>query len=109
MALSENTSGSQTAVIDTEHTLVTITVSNIYILAVDLTNMALGDELVLRIKTKVRTGDTAALAFSKAYSQIPHQVVVYSDPIPSPHSVAFTLEQEAGTGRVFSWAIYELE
>ncbi len=51
MATSES-SGDQTAVVTTEHTLDTITDAGTYVLYVDTSNMVLIDELELRVKTK---------------------------------------------------------
>ena len=111
MALSQNTSGTQTAVISTEHTLATITTSNVYQLVVDLSNMVNGDELELRIKVKALTGSTSRVVFFATYA---HDVgadseIVLSPPVPAPFEFIATLKQVAGTGRGFDWAIYEYE
>ena len=42
MVVAVNTSGSQTATINTEHTLATITTANVFTLAVDVANMVGG-------------------------------------------------------------------
>ena len=105
---SENTSGSQTASIGTEHTLATVTDAASLVLAVDLSNLVNGDEVELRAKPKVRTGSTAAQAVLAVYAHAQTNPVVYLVPVPSPHSTAFTLKQVAGTGRSFDWAVYEL-
>ena len=55
--------GSQTAVISTEHTLATITDAGSYVLGVDVSNLALGDKLTLRIKTKVRSAGTTRTTY----------------------------------------------
>lgn len=109
MAISENTSGTQTATIDTEHTLATITTAGVFQLLVDVVNMVDGDELELRIDIKVLTGSTARTIFHATYAheQGVDANVVISPPIPSVYSIAFTLLQDVGTGRSFDWAIYE--
>ncbi len=109
MSITENTSGSQTAVIDTEHVLATITTAGVFQLLVDVVNMVDGDELELRIDIKVLTGSTARTVFYATYAheQGVDGNVVISPPIPSIYSIAFTLLQDAGTGRVFDWAVYE--
>lgn len=104
----ETTSGSQTATIDTEHTLATVTAGGTYVLAVDLTNLVDGDAVTLCAKVKVRSSDSAAQLYSAEFAHAQADKVAMSIPVPAPHSVAFTLEQTEGTGRAFPWAVYEL-
>lgn len=105
MAISEVTSGTQSATLDTEHTLTTQTGAEMYVLVVNLVNMADGDTVILRIKTKVLSGGSASLAFSETFTDNQTDEVVYSPPVPSAHSAAFTLEQTDGTGRSFEWSV----
>ena len=109
MALTQKASGTQTAIIDTEHTLTTITDAGVYQLLVDVNAMVDGDELELRIDIKVLTGSTARTVFyaTFAHDQGVDGNVIISPPIPSAFSIAFTLLQDAGTGRAFDWAVYE--
>ncbi len=109
MAISENASGTQTAVISTEHVLATIATAGAFQLLVDVNAMVDGDELELRIDMKVLTGSTARTVFFATYAheQGVDANVVISPPIPSVYSIAFTLKQTAGTGRAYDWAIYE--
>lgn len=109
MAVSENTGGSQTATINTEHTLATITAAGTYQLVVDISNLADGDELELRIKVKARSGSTSRVVFVGTYAHDPGSdgEVAISPPTPAPHEFVATLKQVAGTGRAFDWAIYE--
>lgn len=100
--------GSQTAVISTEHTLSTITDAGSYVLGVDLSNMALGDKLTLRIKTKVRGVGTTRLTYIANYVNNQSIGNCLSIPIASPHEFVATLEQTAGIGRAFNWEITEL-
>jgi len=112
--------GTQTAVIGTEHTLSTQTDSGIYVLVVNLKNMAAGDTLELRVLKKVLTGDAQHyLVFTASYANIQGdgadagssakgEVVVKSLPIESPFSVKFTLKQPAGTGRNFDWRVDQI-
>lgn len=103
-----NTSGSQTATLDTEHTLATVTDAGTFVFAVNLDNMVNGDIVRVKIKTKVRTGDTEAVAFVAHFAHVQGQPNQYSVPVPSPYSFKVTLEQTDGTGRAFPWAIYEV-
>lgn len=108
MAVSIQTEGSQTAVITTEHTLATVTAAGIYVLVVDLLNMAKADTLELRIKTKLTASDTLQLAYGQTYRNAQSRLNSYSIPVPSPVELVATLKQTTGTGRVFIWAVYAL-
>lgn len=108
MTISSQSAGSQTAVIDTEHTLATITGIGTYTLSLDLNALASGDLLTVRIKNKVGTGGTTRLAYQQSYSGAQTEAVVFSVPIPSLNEVVFTVEQTAGTGRVIPWEIIEI-
>lgn len=105
---SEQTSGSQTATIDTEHTLATVASAGTYVLAVDLSNMADGDTVVLRAATKVTSAGTSRQLYSASFAGVQADPHVHSIPVPAPHEVVFTLEQDGGTGRTFPWAVYSL-
>lgn len=109
MAVSENTGGTQTATVTTEHTLATIASAGTYQLMVELTNMVNDDELELRIYVKGRSGSTSRVALLASYkhAQGSDGQVVFSPPIPAPHEFKATLLQAAGTSRNFVWAIYE--
>lgn len=108
MAVTVKTEGSQTAVISTEHTLATITDSGAYVLCVDLANLALGDTVELRVKTKLTSGDTLQLAYEASYFNNQAVLNVYAPPVASPIEYVATLKQIGGTGRAFIWAIYQL-
>lgn len=100
--------GSQTATINTEHTLSTITTAGTYVLTVDTNAMADGDELELRGKLKVRSTGTTRLAYLGTYINAQSDLVKLSIPIPTVSEVVFTLKQTAGTGRAFPWEIVKL-
>lgn len=96
-------SGSQTATIDTEHTLDTETTAGTYVLVVDMANLANGDIVTLRIKTKCKTGSTSRLAYSVTYANAQSELIKYSVPVPIDVEIICTLEQTDGTGRDFDW------
>ena len=100
--------GSQAAAISTEHTLDTITTSGSFVIGIDANAMALGDELVIRVKLKVRAAGTTQLAYEATYAHTQGTPVILSIPIASTNEVVFTLEQTAGTGRSFPWEIWSL-
>ena len=103
-----NSNGSQTASIDTEYTLVTITASGTFVLGIDTNAMALGDKLTLKVKLKVRSSGTTRLAYTANYSHVQGEQVKLSIPVASTNEIVFTLEQTAGTGRAYPWEIWEL-
>ena len=101
-------SGTQTAIISTEHTLTTETTAAVYVLTVDTLNMINGDELTLKITTRVLTGGVNAQAFIANYTHIQADKIKISVPVASMFSIVFTLEQTAGTGRDFDWSVVTL-
>lgn len=107
MAVSEKTSGSQTATISTEHTLATVTDAGIYVLRVDLNNLAAGDVLELRVYAKARNAtDSERQLYSATFGPIaPADKVTDSIPVVAAGHFKATLKQTAGTGRAFPWVI----
>jgi hypothetical protein len=107
MAVTEKASGSQSATLDAEHTLATVTDPGVYVLRVDLADLAAGDIVVLRIKTKARNStDTERLLHSASYGPIPPtQKLADSIPVLTTGHLVATLEQTDGTGRAFPWVI----
>lgn len=111
-APSENTGGTQTATVTTEHTLATITTAGRYQLTVNVTNLANGatpDIVEIRQKIKVRSGGSEVE--EKLWTIGPgaqSEKVFRTVPIPSPFSVKYTLKQTQGTGRDFEWSVIDL-
>lgn len=109
MTVASNQSGSQTAVINTEHSLGSaITTAGVYVLVVDCNALVNGDVLELRAKTKAKTGSTSRLAYYVTYANAQTELNKYSVPVPVDTEVVFTLKQTAGTGRAFDWNILAL-
>lgn len=105
-------SGSQTATVSTEHTLggSGITTNGTYVCRVDLGNLALGDDLALRVYTKTRTADTLRLEYETRIKHVPQFKNITSPAIPiGSGEVQFRLEQLAGTGRAFPWTILQID
>ncbi len=105
---SSQSSGTQVAVITTEHTLQTISTAGTFVLYVDTNAMVLGDELELRAKTKVLSSGTTREFLVATYAHPQGQPVKASIPVASINECVFTLKQTAGTGRSFNWEIIEL-
>lgn len=104
MAITSAANGTQTAVVNTEHSLSTQTTVGFYQLSVNLTNMVNGDVVELRLKTKTLTGDTAEEVYYVIYAQDQGSTpIALSPPVPVLYSIEATLKQTAGTGRNFPW------
>lgn len=107
MAVSVEASGTQTATVNTEHTLHTSTKAKIFVLMADTGLMQNGDELELRITTVVLSGGTVRLAYLASYAHVQAEPIKLSIPVPTTGNgnTAFTLKQTAGTGRAFPWGV----
>ena len=111
MAITTHASGSQTAVISTEHSLTTAAVVGTFILYVDKTNMAAGDSVEIRCKVKVIAGGAQVVLYTWRFddAQSADDDAAVSIPISNSltdaSSVEFTLKQVDGTGRVFPWRV----
>lgn len=101
-------SGSQVAVVTTEHTLATISDDGTYVLYVDTSVMVLGDELELRAKVKVTSSGTTREFLVATYAHVQGQPIKASIPVASINECVFTLKQTAGTSRTFDWEIIAL-
>lgn len=109
MALAVVNSGTQSATLDTEHTLDNDTTGKTYVLVVDTGAMVNGDVTILRIKTKVLSGGTLRLAYSATYANVQAEPQKYSVPVPANIEIECTLEQTDGTGRSYPWALLSLD
>lgn len=111
MAVSAAGSGSQTAVITTEHTLLDIAIAGTFTLHVDLNNMQTSDTVELRIYQIVLTGGTRRVVYTQTFAgaQPVDNIVQISVPISNEltdaGSLRFTLKQTVGIGRVFPWKV----
>jgi hypothetical protein len=109
MTLVEESSGTQTAVISTEHTLASPTTNKTRVLRVDCGALVNGDVVELYIKTKVLTGSTVRVQQVMTYANTLSSSIIESIPISSNQGATFTLKQTAGTGRAYPWAILTLD
>lgn len=111
MAVTAQGTGTQTAVVGTEHTLLDIAVAGTFTLHIDTNAMVAGDSLELRIYQIVLTGGTRRVAYFTRYDgaqssddQIKISVPV-SNELTDAGSIRFTLKQTAGTSRNFPWKV----
>lgn len=111
MAVTVLGSGTQTAVIGTEHTLQDTSAAGTYQVAVDLINMQAGDELELRVKKILKTGGTLRVTYyaRRDGAQPDDDMCIVSVPLScgltDSGAIRFTLKQTLGTGRNFDWEV----
>lgn len=108
MSVSVFSSGTQSATLNTPHTLATPTSANVYQLLVDCSNMGSGDVVKLAIKLKVLTGGTPAVLHQETLTGAQSEPIFLSPPVTAPFGAGFTLEQTDGTGRDFDWSVLTL-
>ena len=109
MAITSAGSGTQTAILTTEHTLVTLTSAGVYVINVDAAALANGETLTLRAKVKTLSGGTSRLAYVAVFQQALGQPSLFSIPIPALIEVVFTLRQDGGVGRSYPWNVIQLQ
>lgn len=113
MSVTAVASGTQTAVISTEHALYNPSpaVAGVFQLVVDLANLADGDTLELRAKQMTLTGGTTRGVYlgTFANAQPTDALIAVSLPISNEltdnGAVQFSLKQTTGTGRSFTWKV----
>ena len=98
-------SGTQTAVISTEHTLYEVTTPNYYTGSINLGNMASGDTTEIRLYKKILTGSTQDLIDVWTFTDAQTKTVFYIPPVSAPFGVKITLKQTGGTGRNYDWSV----
>jgi hypothetical protein len=102
-------SGTQTAVISTEHTLASPSTAKTRMLIVDGANLTAAETVELRIKAPVLSGGTVSLVKLVIFTGVLDEPHIQSPPIVMPQGGTFTLKQTAGTGRAFAWSIITLD
>jgi hypothetical protein len=111
MAIAEHASGSQTATLDTEHTLNGTspeTTDGIFQIVLDLVNMVRADVTYLRVYEKCRAGDTAQLVAEWCFQNEQTEKLFMSPALILLHGWDVKLEQTDGTGRVYGWSIRKI-
>jgi hypothetical protein len=114
MAVTAFASGTQTAVIGSEHALPTtpfINAAGTYTLHIDKNKMENGDVVELRAYQRILEGGTTRVAYfvrlADAYpadDQIEISVPISND-LAVTEAVKFVLKQVRGTGREFPWKV----
>jgi hypothetical protein len=97
--------GTQTAVVSTEHTLVTEVTGKWRVLVVSLANLVAGDTVVLRAKAPVISGGPDLLIKEYPFTGVQAEPNVQSFGFDMPYGGTFTLTQTAGTARTYAWHV----
>lgn len=107
MAATQESSGTQSATVTTEHTLATITTAKTFALKVDIAALAAGEYVELKVYHKALSGGTSRVAWEGIYSWLDASMnpIVISPPSLAPVEFKATLKQLNGTGRSFPWAV----
>jgi hypothetical protein len=107
MAVASVATGSLTSSAS-EQDLSTQSAANVWVLAVDTAAMANGDEIILRIYGKARTGDTERLIYQSRFMNVQSDPLKLSPPVPTPHHLRCTLQRISGTDRAYPWELRSL-
>ena len=109
MAVTVVDSGSQTATLTTWHDVDTIvSTPGVYVFSVDMTNLANGETLDIRVKTNIRSVDAQVVEFQASYSHAQAEPGVKTPPVVVADDATFSIRQTGGTGRAFPWATLSL-
>ena len=100
--------GTQSATVTTEHTLTTQTGNKFYMAYVDLTNMAAGDIVEIRVSLIIKSAGSHILYYLGTYSGVQGNPLVYIPTLPSDISWKLTLKQTTGTSRNYDWRVLEV-
>ena len=108
MAPSETATGSTTLSDTSETQLSTdITTAGTYQLLLDLTNLADGDDVTVRVKMKVRSADTAYVVFEREFVHaVGAEIIAVTPPFPVVNHIGFFLQRTTGSN-AYAWAIIE--
>jgi hypothetical protein len=110
MAVTSNT-GTQTATINTEHTLYGANTAGVYQAWIDLSNLAAGDAVELRVYKILKTGGTPKvvhyvyIAGAQPADDAVARTEGFTNGLTDTNSLQFTLKQLYGTGRAFDWCV----
>ena len=100
-------SGTQTAAANSQHILTTVTSPYSLIWQVTKTNMASGDQTELRMYTKVVSSDPFGVVFYERLNNAPssNDMIGTGLPLTTVNVAQFTLQQNSGTGRSYTWSV----
>jgi hypothetical protein len=107
MALTRDSSGTQTTTVTTEHVVGSPTAAGYYQFEVDLSPMLNGDTVELRVKVPALNAGTKRTVFMGTYknAQGADNAIAISPPVPVIDASDFTIKQTEGSTRDLPWAI----
>ncbi len=85
-----------------------ITTAGAYLRYLNVSNLALGDTLEVRVYTEVLSGDTPAIVMLRTLQNAVIEPIVFTPIYPIVNEIKFSLNQTAGTGRAFKWNIVQV-
>lgn len=103
-----SSSGTQTAVIGTEHVLYNPTTFKYFTGYVDLTNLTANDIVEIRVYLIVKTAGSYIQYFVGTYTGVQTNPLLYLPTLPSDIGWKLTLKQTVGTGRTFDYKVFEI-
>ena len=100
-------SGTLTSTVTTEQTLSTLNVSKVLYPIIDCVNLAAGNFVIVRVKTKALSGGTTRTLYSKTYSWRDSGIEPMLDlpPIISDQEYVLTIQHSVATSTAFPWKI----
>lgn len=114
MAVTAQASGTQTAVITTEHFVADVAVSGVFTFHVDTNAMVAGDALELRIYQMILTAGTSRVVCMTRFHGVQPTEALIKLSIPIANELTdgtalrFSLKQTDGTGRAFPWKVLKI-
>jgi hypothetical protein len=108
MAWTEVTTGSKTTDGTEQDVVGTITTNGTYVFVIDTANMVNNDAIEIRIKTKVRSGDTSRVAYFATYMNVQGEPNKYSIAIPVSIELIVTLKRVNGSDRAYPWSLLRI-
>ena len=85
-----------------------ITAAGTYQLAVDLKDMVIGHEIIIRVKTKILTGGVIAVFWEEAFAHTQtDDPIKMSPPIPSVFSIQMFAKLVTVATPAVQWAIFK--
>lgn len=103
-------SGTQVGAV-AEQTLASSAQFGTFICFLDISNMQVGDNAIIRVYTKVLSTGTLWSVIYQAFSNAPTgngDQIAITLPVTSDQQISFTLQQPVGTGRNFDWKVFML-
>lgn len=79
-----------------------------YVLKVNLSNMALGDVVELRLYSEDISAGSLVQCWKASFANVQISPLVLSPPTPSDINLKCTIKQVAGTGRTYTWEILRI-